>query len=137
MGKGVKLFEQKKIRTHWDDAQEKWYFSVADVVEVLTESVNPADYIKKIKKRDPLLAERWGQFVPPLSIQTEGGKQRVNCADTEGILRLVQSIPSKKAPFLSSIKEIKKGLFSFISLIFNDVCAAEGTRPTPPGSTRS
>ena len=91
---------KKKVRTVWDDEQEKWYFSVADVVEVLTDSVNPSDYIKKMKKRDPLLAKGWGQIVTPLLLQTAGGKQRMNCASQEGIFRIIQSIPSPKAePF--------------------------------------
>ena len=97
----IKLFEEKRVRTVWDDQQEKWYFSVIDVVAVLTDSVNPTDYLKKMRKRDPQLAEGWGQLVTPLSIQTAGGKQKVNFADTEAIFRIIQSIPSPKAePFL-------------------------------------
>jgi len=70
------------------------------VVEVLTDSVNPTDYIKKMKKRDPELSKGWGQIVTPLSVQTAGGKQRVNCATQQGLFRIIQSIPSKKAePF--------------------------------------
>jgi len=96
----LQIFEEKKVRSVWDDKEEKWYFAVVDVVEVLTDSKNPTDYIKKMKKRDPQLAEGWGQFVTPLSMETAGGKQRVNCADTEGIFRIIQSIPSPKAePF--------------------------------------
>lgn len=96
----IKLFEDKKVRSVWDEEQEKWYFCVVDVIEILTDSVNPTDYLKKMKKRDPELAKGWGQIVTPLSIQTAGGKQRVNCATTEGILRIIQSIPSPKAePF--------------------------------------
>ena len=96
----IQLFEERKVRTVWDDEQEKWYFSVVDVVEVLTDSVNPSDYIKKMKKRDPQLAEGWGQIVTPLLLQTAGGKQRVNCASQEGLFRIIQSIPSPKAePF--------------------------------------
>lgn len=96
----IKLFEEKKVRSVWDEEQEKWYFCVVDVVEALTDSVNPTDYIKKMKKRDPLLAQGWGQIVTPLSIQTSGGKQKVNCADQQGVFRIIQSIPSAKAePF--------------------------------------
>ena len=73
------------MRTVWDDEQEKWYFCVVDIVKALTDSVNPTDYIKKMKKRDPELAEGWGQIVTPLSVQTAGGKQRVNCATQQGI----------------------------------------------------
>jgi len=96
----IQLFEQKKVRTIWDDEREKWYFAVIDVVEILTGSVNPADYIKKMKKRDTSLSQGWGQIVTPLSVQTPGGKQKINFADTEGIFRIIQSIPSPKAePF--------------------------------------
>ena len=96
----LQIFEEKKVRTVWDDEQEKWYFSIVDVVAVLTDSTNPSDYIKKMKKRDPMLAEGWGQIVTPLYIQTEGGRQKSNCATAEGIFRIIQSIPSSKAePF--------------------------------------
>ena len=61
----IQLFEEKKVRTVWDDETEQWYFCVVDVVEVLTDSVNPNDYIKKMKKRDSMLAEGWGQIVTP------------------------------------------------------------------------
>ena len=96
----IKIFEDKKVRTVWDSETEQWYFCVADVVEVLTDSKNPTDYIKKMKTRDPSLAEGWGQIVTPLSVQTAGGKQRVNCATQQGLFRIIQSIPSHKAePF--------------------------------------
>ena len=96
----IKLFEDKKVRTVWDDEKEKWFFCVVDVVEALTDSKNPTDYIKKMKKRDPELSKGWGQIVTPLSVQTAGGKQRVNCAPRDGIFRIIQAIPSPKAePF--------------------------------------
>ena len=96
----IKIFEDKKVRTVWDSETEQWYFCVVDVVEVLTDSKNPTDYIKKMKKRDPSLAEGWGQIVTTLSVQTAGGKQRVNCATQQGLFRIIQSIPSHKAePF--------------------------------------
>ena len=61
----IQLFEERKVRTVWDDQEEKWYFCVVDVVEILTDSKNPTDYIKKMKKRDPELAKGWGQIVTP------------------------------------------------------------------------
>ena len=92
------LFEEKEIRRTWEEG--KWYFSVVDVVFALTNSKDPKQYIKKLKKRDKYLNEGWVQIVHPLKLDTNGGKQTVNCADTEGILRIIQSIPSKKAePF--------------------------------------
>ncbi|MEF9975360.1 MAG: phage antirepressor protein, partial [Oscillospiraceae bacterium] len=62
--KSLKLFEQKTIRTHWDEEQEKWFFSIQDVVEVLAETPNPKDYIKKMKRRDEELASNWGTICP-------------------------------------------------------------------------
>ena len=61
----IQLFEEKKVRTVWDDDKEKWFFCVVDVVEALTESKDPKDYIKKMKKRDPELSKGWGQIVTP------------------------------------------------------------------------
>ena len=103
----IKIFEDKKVRTVWDSETEQWYFCVVDVVEVLTDSKNPTDYIKKMKKRDPSLAEGWGQIVTPLSVQTAGGKQRVNCATQQGLFRIIQSIPAHKAePFKTWMAQV-------------------------------
>ena len=96
----IKLFESKQIRTVRNEADEKWCFVVADVIQVLTDTSNPSDYIKKMRKRDEELSKGWGQFVTPLSINTEGGKQRMNCANRQSLFRLIMSIPSPKAePF--------------------------------------
>jgi DNA-damage-inducible protein D len=96
----IKLFESKQIRTVWNEPDAKWYFVVADVIQVLTDTPNPSDYIKKMRKRDEELSKGWGQFVTPLSVDTTGGKQRLNCASAKGLLRIIQSIPSPKAePF--------------------------------------
>ena len=97
----IKLFEEKRVRTVWDDQQEKWYFSVIDVVAVLTDSVNPTDYFKKMRKRDPELAAFVGTNCPQVAMLTETGKKRQTlAADTEAIFRIIQSIPSPKAePF--------------------------------------
>ncbi len=96
----IKLFESKQIRTVWNESEQKWYFVVADVVQVLTDTPNPSDYIKKMRKRDELLSQGWGQLVTPLLVDTAGGKQKLNCANAQGLLRIIQSIPSPKAePF--------------------------------------
>ena len=73
----IKIFEDKKVRTVWDSETEQWYFCVADVVEVLTDSKNPTDYIKKMKKRDPSLAEGWGQIVTPPRPSEHGTFRRI------------------------------------------------------------
>ncbi|MBU2574466.1 MAG: Bro-N domain-containing protein [Elusimicrobia bacterium] len=80
--------------------KNEWWFCVVDIVEALTDSANASDYIKKMRNRDMELAKGWGQIVTPLWLDTEGGKQQANCANTEGIFRIIQSIPSQKAePF--------------------------------------
>lgn len=91
----IAIFNGKFIRRTW--FAERWWFVVEDIVSVLTESVNPKDYLSKMKQRDAPLAEGWGQIVRTLPIITSGGKQEMNCSDTEGIFRIIQSIPSKKA----------------------------------------
>lgn len=98
---GMKLFESKKIRTYWDESEEKWYFSVVDVVEALTESVNPTDYLKKLRKRDSELGFYIGTNCPQVEMKTETGKSRNTLAGSvQDIFRIIQSIPSPKAePF--------------------------------------
>ena len=61
---GIQLFEGKKVRFVWDEEQEKYFFSVADIVEILTDTVNPRDYIKKMLRRDAELKSKWGTIVP-------------------------------------------------------------------------
>ena len=97
----IQLFEDRKIRTAWDEEKEEWYFSVQDVVAVLSESADPKQYIKKMRARDPQLSANWGTICTPVQMLAADGKQRkVQAANTEGILRIIQSIPSPKAePF--------------------------------------
>ena len=97
----IKLFNERQIRTHWDDEQEKWYFSIVDVVGILSESVDPNVYWRKLKQR---LKEEGNQTVTnchALKMQAVDGKMRLtDVADTEQLFRLIQSIPSPKAePF--------------------------------------
>ena len=97
----IKLFNEKQIRTHWDDEQEKWYFSIVDVVGVLSESIDPQAYWRKLKQR---LKEEGNETVTNchgLKMQAADGKMRLtDVADTEQLFRLIQSIPSPKAePF--------------------------------------
>ena len=97
----IKLFEQKQIRTHWDDEQEKWYFSIVDVVGVLSESVDPQAYWRKLKQR---LKEEGNETVTNCHalkmIAADGKMRQTDVADTEQLFRLIQSIPSPKAePF--------------------------------------
>ena len=94
----IKLFEGKKVRIVWDAEQEKYYFSVTDIVQVLTDSVNPRDYIKKMLRRDPELKSKWGTICPPVEMLAPDGKRRkTQAADLEGVFRIIQAIPSKKA----------------------------------------
>ena len=97
----IRLFEDRKIRTAWNEEQEEWYFSVQDVVAVLAESSDPKQYIKKMRARDPELSANWGTICTPVQMPAADGKMRkIQAADTEGLLRIIQSIPSPKAePF--------------------------------------
>ncbi len=97
----IKLFESKQIRTVWNETDQKWYFSVQDVVEILTESNDPKQYIKKMLSRDELLKSNWGTICTPVKMKTVDGKNRmIQASDTKGLLRIIQSIPSSKAePF--------------------------------------
>ena len=92
------VFQEKAIRRTWHN--DEWWFAIVDVVAVLTDSVQPEGYVKDLRRRDQELAKGWGQIATPLRVETEGGIQRVNCASTEGLFRIIQSIPSPKAePF--------------------------------------
>jgi len=94
----IALFRRKEVRRTIHN--HEWWFVVVDVVAALTEAANPTDYLNKIRRRDPELAKGYGQIVHPLLIQTAGGTQNLNCANTEGLFRIIQSIPGPKAePF--------------------------------------
>lgn len=97
----IQLFEEKKVRTVWDDKQEKWYFSVVDVVGVLTESDNPRKYWSVLKTRLKKEGNETATNCSRLKMQAEDGKQRLtDVANVEQIFRIIQSIPSPKAePF--------------------------------------
>ena len=94
----IAIFRQKKIRKTVH--KNEWWFVITDVIEALTDSANSKQYLKNMLNRDPELAKGWVQIEHPLLIKTAGGKQKVRCANTEGIFRIIQSIPSPKAePF--------------------------------------
>ena len=97
----IQKFEERSIRTAWDEEREEWYFSVVDVIAVLTDSTNPTDYLKKMRKRDELLSSYIGTNCPQVEmVGTTGKKRKVLAATAEQVLRIIQSIPSPKAePF--------------------------------------
>ena len=97
----IKLFQDKRIRSVWNEEEEQWYFSVVDVVEALTDSNDPKQYIKKMRSRDEGLNSNWGTICTPLEMIANDGKRRkVQTANVKGLLRIIQSIPSPKAePF--------------------------------------
>ena len=97
----IQKFEERSIRTAWDEEREEWYFSVVDVIAVLTDSTNPTDYLKKMRKRDELLSSYLGTNCPQVEmVGTTGKKRKVLAATAEQVLRIIQSIPSPKAePF--------------------------------------
>ena len=97
----IRLFDNKHIRSFWNEEEGKWYFSVQDVVQLLSGSVDVKDYIKKMKKRDSELNANWGTICPLVEMTAADGKSRkVQAANAQGLLRIIQSIPSSKAePF--------------------------------------
>ena len=97
----IKLFQEKKIRSVWNEEEQQWYFSVVDVVGVLTDSMNPTDYLKKMRKRDEELATYLGTTCPQVEMVTDTGKKRKTlAANVQALFRIIQSIPSPKAePF--------------------------------------
>jgi hypothetical protein len=95
------LFESKKVRREWNEEDQKWYFSIQDVLEILTSSADIKQYVKKLKARDPVLNTNWGTFCTLVEMEAADGKSRkIQAANTEGLLRIIQSVPSPKAePF--------------------------------------
>ena len=101
----IKLFEEHKVRTSWNSEEEKWYFSVIDIVAILTESKDPTAYWRKLKQRLKAEGNETVTNCHGLKLKAADGKRRMtDVANTEQLLRIIQSIPSKKAePFKASI----------------------------------
>ncbi len=97
----IKLFESKQIRSVWNEAEQKWYFSVQDVVEILTESTDIKQYIKRMLSRDEQLKSNWGTICTLVEMQaSDARKRKIQASDTKGLLRIIQSITSPRAePF--------------------------------------
>lgn len=94
----IVVFKDHKIRRVF--YENAWWFVITDIVQVLTDTVDVSDYLKKMRNRDKELSEAWEQMTSRLLFETAGGAQKLNCANTEGIFRIIQSIPSPKAePF--------------------------------------
>lgn len=104
----IKLFQSAKIRSVWNEEEQQWYFSVVDIVGALTDSVNPTDYLKKIRKRDPELGTYIGTNCPQVAMPTQSGKNRRTLAATaKSALRIIQSITSPKAePFKQWLAQV-------------------------------
>ena len=94
----IQLFEGKKVRIVWDAEQEKYYFSVTDIVQVLTDSADVKQYIKRMRSRDSELNSKWGTICTPVVMLAPDGKRRkTQAADLKGIFRIIHARPSKKA----------------------------------------
>lgn len=106
----IKLYENNKIRSVWDEEREEWFFSIVDIVEILTDSKDPKQYIKKMRLRDSELNSKWGTICTPVVMIAKDGKYRkTNASDIQGIFRIIQSIPSPKAePFKMWLAEVGK-----------------------------
>ena len=96
----LKLFEGKQIRSYWNEKEEQWYFSVVDIIEALTDSVNATDYLKKLRKRDSELGSYIGTNCPQVEMLTNGKRRKTLAGTVKDVFRIIQSIPSPKAePF--------------------------------------
>ncbi len=106
----IKLFEDKKVRTSWDEQEEKWYFSIIDVIQILTESPRPRKYWNALKSKLKAEGSQLSHDLGQLKMVAEDGKMRLtDVADTEQLFRLIQSIPSPKAePFKLWIAKVAK-----------------------------
>ena len=123
----IKLFESKQIRTVWNEQEQKWYFSVQDIIEILTNSSDAKQYIKRMLSRDELLKSNWGTICTLVEMQAADGKSRkVQAATTQGLLRIIQSIPSPKAePFKLWLAQVGSDRLDEIE---NPELAAQRTR---------
>jgi len=97
----IKLFHSKQVRTSWDEKEKKWYFAIVDVIAILTDSVKPRDYWYRLKKREKDNGIDLSTICRQLKMtSTDGKNYNTECADTETLLRIIQSVPSPKAePF--------------------------------------
>ena len=121
------LFESQKVRRIWNELDQKWYFSVQDVIEILTESADVKQYVKKMRTRDPELNAYWGTICTPVEmIAADGKKRKVQAANTEGLFRIIQSVPSSKAePFKRWLAKVG---YERLEEIENPELAAKRTR---------
>lgn len=97
----IKLFEDKKIRSEWNDVEQQWFFSIQDVIQILTDSSDVKQYVKRMLSRDASLKSNWGTICTLVDMNAADGKiRKVQASNTKGLLRIIQSIPSAKAePF--------------------------------------
>ena len=104
----IKLFQDKKIRSAWNEEEEQWYFSIEDVVEALTDSADPKQYVKRMRQRDEQLHVNWGTICTQVEMLANDGKRRkIMAADMKSLFRIIQSIPSAKAePFKQWLAQV-------------------------------
>ena len=123
----IKLFESKQIRSVWNEEEQKWYFSVQDIVEILTDSSDVKQYIKRMLSRDEQLKSNWGTICTLVEMEAaDGRKRKVQAANTKGLLRIIQSIPSPKAePFKLWLAQVGSDRLDEIE---NPELAAQRTR---------
>ncbi len=106
----IKLFEAKQVRTAWNEDEEEWYFSVQDVVQILSNSTDVKQYVKRMLSRDEQLKSNWGTICTPVEmIAADGKKRKIQASNLQGLFRIIQSIPSPKAePFKQWLAQIAK-----------------------------
>lgn len=104
----IKIFQDKRIRSVWNEEEEQWYFSIDDVIQALTDSSDPKQYIKKMRSRDSQLNMNWGTICTPVEMTANDGKRRkIKSANIKSLFRIIQSVPSPKAePFKQWLAQV-------------------------------
>lgn len=103
----IKLFNDQRIRSYFDEGNDEWFFVITDIIAVLTASKDPSNYLKRMRQRDEGLASVWSDITSLHPIETDGGVQRMNCVNVKGAFRLIQSIPSKNVePFKQWLAQV-------------------------------
>ncbi|MFN0037054.1 MAG: BRO family protein [Saprospiraceae bacterium] len=104
----IKLFEEKRVRSAWNEAEQQWYFAVQDVIQILIDSADVKQYVKRMRQRDPALDTNWGTICTPVEmLAADGKKRKIQAATVKGLFRIIQSVPSPKAePFKQWLAQV-------------------------------
>ena len=126
----AKKFGDYTIRSVWDTKRKKWYFVALDVVDILTHTADPKDYIKRTRRSDHQLSGKWDRIVTPIVVSTPGGPQTLNCFDVKGLFRFIQTMSSRKVePFKLWMANLAAQCLESMGDSIHEVLADHGKLP--------